>query len=437
MAPKEAIDSLIVRTFTDGIIDPEKEFLGPVRSGGTIRLETAPGCWGPMITPELKGGHEVTHPVYVEGAEPGDAVAIYIEEIEIVSKATASGADNPNEGHYLGDPFVLATNPVTGKKRPKTVVQGVGPDAIRDAETGEVVRPFSISHGYTIVFDDERTVGVTVGKEAAEHIGANAAEFSAKPEASIQHSILVIAPHDLVGVPTRLRPFLGQLGTSPSKALPDSHNAGDFGQFLVGAPHEYAITAEELDEHRTDGHLDIDAVRAGAVLVAPVKVPGAGVYAGDMHANQGDGEIAGHTTDVAGNVTLKVEVLKGRTLEGPVLFPVAEDLPFLAKPLTADERAAAEVVAREQGVTELEVNAPISVIGTGANLNDATNNGLARAAKLLNMSIGEVQNRATIVGAIEIGRHPGVVQVTFLAPLTALKEAGFGEIIAQQYGITG
>lgn len=437
MATKTAADNITVRTFTDGIIDPDKQFLGPVKSGGTIRLETAPGCWGPMITPELKGGHEVTQPVYVEGAEPGDAVAIHIENIEIVSKATASGADNPNEGHYLGDPFVLATNPVTGKKRPKTVVQGVGPDAIRDAETGESVSPFSVSHGYTMVFDDARTVGVTVGEEAAEKIGANASEYSAKPEASIQHSILVIAPHDLVGLPTQLRPFLGQLGTTPSQALPDSHNAGDFGQFLIGAPHEYAITEEELDEHRTDGHLDIDAVRAGAILVAPVKVPGAGVYAGDMHANQGDGEIAGHTTDVAGNVTLKVDVLKGRTLEGPVLFPVEEDLPFLAKPLTPEERQAAEVVAREHGVMELEVNAPISVIGTGANLNDATNNGLERAAKLLGMPVGEVQNRATVAGAIEIGRHPGVVQVTFLAPVQALQDAGFGDIIAEQYGITG
>ena len=29
----------------------------------------------------------------------------------------------------------------------------------------------------------------------------------------------------------------------------------------------------------------------------PVKVSGGGVYAGDMHAQQGDGEITGHTTD--------------------------------------------------------------------------------------------------------------------------------------------
>jgi hypothetical protein len=51
----------------------------------------------------------------------------------------------------------------------------------------------------------------------------------------------------------------------------------------------------------------------------------------------------------------------------------------------------------------VEQSAPISVIGTGADLNAATNNGLQRAADLLDMPLPEVKNRATITGAIEIG----------------------------------
>ncbi len=47
---------------------------------------------------------------------------------------------------------------------------------------------------------------------------------------------------------------------------------------------------------------------------------------GDMHALQGDGEIAGHTCDVAGRVTLRVDVVKGLRLDGPVLFPLPDDL---------------------------------------------------------------------------------------------------------------
>jgi acetamidase/formamidase len=216
--------------------------------------------------------------------------------------------------------------------------------------------------------------------------------------------------------------------------MPDSHNAGDFGSFLIGAPHEYAITGDQL-EARTDGHMDIDAVRAGSILICPVKTAGGGVYLGDMHALQGDGEIAGHTCDVAGTVTLQVHLLKGLNLEGPIILPVAEDLPFLAKPLTAEERTRAAEIAKSWGVPALEESAPISVIGTGPDLNAATDNGLARAAKLLGMSVPEVKNRATITGAIEIGRHPGVVQVTFRAPLDRLEKLGLAPFIRDQYGI--
>jgi formamidase len=230
-----------------------------------------------------------------------------------------------------------------------------------------------------------------------------------------------------------MRPFMGQLGTTPAIAMPDSHNAGDFGSFLVGAPHEYGLTAEQL-EMRTDGHMDCDAVRAGAILICPVKVPGGGVYTGDMHAFQGDGEIAGHTADVAGTLTLKVHVLKGLTIEGPILFPLEEDLPFLARPLTAEERERAEKVAGAWGLPQLEETAPISVIGTGANLNVATENGLARAASLLDMTVPEVMNRATITGAIEIGRHPGVVQVTFRVPLDRIERLGLLPFVKDQYG---
>src|SRR4051794_25449014 len=109
------------------------------------------------------------------------------------------------------------------------------------------------------------------------------------------------------------------------------------------------LTEAQL-EQRTDGHLDIDAVRAGAIVVAPVKVPGAGVYLGDMHALQGDGEIAGHTMDVAGTVTLQVDVLKARTLEGPVIFPLAEDLPPLARPLSERDRRDCLRLARQWGM---------------------------------------------------------------------------------------
>lgn len=343
---KASVSTLFVEEFTDAVLDPSRPMLGPVADGGRIVANTAPGCWGPMITPQLRGGHEVTKPVAVAGAEVGDAIAVRIQSIEITSLATASGTDRPIEGRFLGDPFVAPKCPGCGTLNPPTTIDGIGHCAVRCAKCGADASPFEISHGYTIAFDEQRTVGVTVPSSTAETYARSAAEFAALPRHSIQHPILTFAPHNLVGVMARLRPFLGQLGTTPAIAMPDSHNAGDFGSFLIGAPHQFAITPEQL-ELRTDGHMDIDSVRTGAVLICPVKVPGGGIYLGDMHAMQGDGEIAGHTCDVAGLVTLQVQVLKGLTIDGPILFPVADDLPFLAKPFTPEERKRAEMLAKQ------------------------------------------------------------------------------------------
>jgi formamidase len=430
----QARQTVFVDTFTDGTLGPDQPMLGPVADGGHVVVNTAPGCWGPMITPAIRGGHEVAQPVAVAGAEVGDGIAIRIRDIAVTSIATASGNDQPMEGRFNADPYCAPVCPGCGAEWPRTRVEGIGPEAIRCASCGADATPFTFTNGYTIAFDDTRSVGVTVGREAAEAIAQDAARYAALPDASIQNPILTFAPADIVALATRMRPFMGQLGTSPSATIPDSHNAGDFGAFLVGAPHRFALSAAELQQHKTDGHLDVDAVRAGAILVCPVKLPGGGVYLGDMHALQGDGEIAGHTCDVSGTVTLQVEVLKGLGIDGPVLFPVLEDLPFLARPLSAGERDRALALGRRYGVAELEDSWPVSVIGTGPDLNSATDNGLARAAELLDLTVPEVRNRATIAGAIEIGRHPGVVQVTFRAPADRLEARGLLGYAVEQYG---
>ena len=74
------------------------------------------------------------------------------------------------------------------------------------------------------------------------------------------------------------------------------------------------------------------------------------------------------------------------------------------------------------------------MVGSGANLNEATDNGVARLAELLDMPAEEVLNRVTISGAVEIGRLPGVVTVTMLAPLDRL-EKGLAELVKEQYGL--
>src|SRR5699024_8017417 len=136
-------------------------------------------------------------------------------------------------------------------------------------------------------------------------------------------------------------------------------------QFLLDAAHDYKKTGEALGD-RTDGHMDINRVREGAILICPVKVEGGGVYLGDMHAMQGNGEIAGHTTDVAGIVDLSVRVLKDLEVDGPILLPVEEDLPVVAKPSSKKEMEKARKLAEQWGVEKVEESYPLSFVGTGA-----------------------------------------------------------------------
>ncbi|MFB6108476.1 MAG: acetamidase/formamidase family protein [Haloplanus sp.] len=426
---------LDVDEYTLGLVGPEQEWAGTVADGGTVRTHTPPACWGPMITPEFRGGHEVTRPIRVENAEVGDALVVRIEDVEVTSVATATGSMAEREGAFGDDPFVDHRCPECGERWPATVVEGVGEESIRCANCGANASSFGFEYGYTVAFDDDRSVGLTVGEAGADDLAHRADEAMALPENSRQHPILLYKPSEMPGTLGHLRPFVGNIGTTPPVELPDSHNAGDFGQFLIGADHDWGLPDEDALADRTDGHMDSNDVRAGATLVCPVKVDGAGLYVGDLHANQGDGELSLHTTDVSGRTELTVEVVKGLDIDGPLLLPNAEDLPPIARPYDDAERAAGRELAEAYDVEEVVDAAPIQVVGSGATINDATDNAFARAGDLLDMSEGEVRGRCTFTGGVEIARLPGVVQLTMLAPMDRLEATGLAPHVRAQYDL--
>jgi formamidase len=414
-------------------VGPTMPMVGPVRDGGMIVFHSAPGCWGPMITPHLDGGHEVTEPVAVEGAQVGDAIALRIKEVVVTSKATASGTGTaaPDTRIRRGDQIVRKC-PQCDAEFPLTRLEGIGEGAIKCQECGAEAIPNHVTCGYTVVFNEQGTQALTVGSEQAAEIAKQADEYAALPPTSKQIPVLLLAKADMVGgILTRMRPFVGNIGTVPAIDVSASCNCGDFGQFLFDG----GLSQEQFDA-LTDGHLDADSVREGAILICPVKVDGGGVYVGDVHAMQGDGEIAGHTTDVSARVTVEVELIKGLALQGPLLLPPAEDLPFLSKPFSVSEHEKGRALALDWGEV-LEENTPLQFIGSGPDLNAATQNALERAAGLLEMSLEEVQNRVTLTGAIEIGRAPGLVTATLLAPAARLEAMGILHLAQEMYGPGG
>ncbi len=434
MAQREIQQELSVDQFTLGLVGPNQEWAGTVADGGTIKTHTPAGCWGPMVTPEFRGGHEVTRPIGVEGAEVGDAVAIRIKDVEVTSVATSTGSMDEREGAFGSDPFVDHECPNCGAEWPETIVEGTGEDAIKCAECGANASSFGFEYGYTVVFDKDRSVGLTVDDEAADDLAEDAEENMALPENSRQHPILLYKPSEIPGTLGHLRPFIGNIGTTPSVELPDSHNAGDFGQFLIGADHDWGLDSEDELDARTDGHMDISEVRPGAILICPVEVEGGGIYVGDLHANQGDGELSLHTTDVSGHTELEVEVIEDLDIDGPLLLPNEEDLPHIAEPYTDKEKEAGHALAEQHGV-DLDELGPIQVIGSGPTINDATDNAFDRAGKLLDMSEGEVRARCTFTGGVQIGRLPGVVQLDMLAPMETLEERGITDLVREQYDL--
>ncbi len=83
------------------------------------------------------------------------------------------------------------------------------------------------------------------------------------------------------------------------------------------APKEGEINCGTPGAH--GGNMDNRMVTEGATLYFPVNVSGALFALGDLHAAMGDGEVSVSGVEVAGAVTVKLEVVKGLKVEHPIL----------------------------------------------------------------------------------------------------------------------
>ena len=403
---------------------------GSLKDGDCLVAITAPGCWGPMITPSMKSGHEVTCPVKIENTEPGDAIAIFVEDVKILSRYAASGTGKTYPERYASDPSLEARCPNCGQKYPETVLKGIGENAVRCSKCGAVAIPQTLDNGYTVVYDETKNIAVTVQKETANAIAAKTERGEVfLPEHSSQNLATILAAGDVTDLVIRPRPMIGNIACSPAKEMPSSKNSGDLIESLNRTGLYGSCEASDM----TDGHMDINVVGKGCILLSPVKVPGAGLYVGDVHLTQGDGELAGHTIDLCSQVTLRVKVLKGMRLDGPVIIPVADEIDERFRPFKTEEYEAADSLLKEEG-SELKTRRyPIMVVGTGKGINAGIDSAVARAAKFTGLSAGEIKNLATVGGDVRIGRTTGSVFLTISLTEEVIERMGILEFVKQQY----
>ncbi|HEY81721.1 MAG TPA: acetamidase [Dehalococcoidia bacterium] len=112
-----------------------------------------------------------------------------------------------------------------------------------------------------------------------------------------QVGILELEKSKLKRIEIPLHPFLGSIGVAPR-----------FGRV------EPSLTPGEYG-----GNMDCVETKEGTTLYLPVWVRGAYFAFGDVHAAQGDGELCGVALETTAEVTIRLDVLKGRSIEWPRL----------------------------------------------------------------------------------------------------------------------
>ncbi len=421
--------TLEVKQLTD-LIGGNMEMVGPIDDGDYIRAVVPPGCWGPMITPSLKSGHEVSKPVALNGADYGDSVAIYIKKIDVISDYASSGTGERIEGRFSGDPTVNAICPFCNVKNPETYIDGIGSDSIKCSECNNPIIPQTMANGYTIAFNKDRSLGVTLDENATEEIAKKVSNGDEKsPINSKQHLSTILNKSDLEGVITRVHPMIGNIGCIPKKSIPSSRNGGDMLQSINSSRKTDPVLKSDI----TDAHMDINSVSEGSIIISPVKVKGGGIYFGDIHSLQGSGELAGHTIDVAADVIIQVKLIKNLPLEGPIIIPPEEEIDYRFRPFKKDEWERANKLFNQHNIVLDEKSYPVQFVGSGSNLNEGIDDCIDKVSSLLNMEKDEVKNRATISGEVEMGRTSGMVYITLMLPESKLKEIKILDYVKQMY----
>jgi acetamidase/formamidase len=211
-----------------------------------------------------RGGHILTGPIYVQGAQPGDTLEIQILELTtrvpygINNASQTSGVLGANYAGNAGPFYSGALDP-----------EYPG----RLSTTPPVIPPFGPVGNRNLI----RT-GTSRGREVAF--------FS-----------------EDVTVP--LGPFMGIMAVAPENPVVGSPGVTVAGVQSSTPPGVYG------------GNMDVKDLKAGSTLYLPVFHPGALFYTGDPHSAQGDGEVSGTAIEHSLTGTFRFVVHKGKAISGP------------------------------------------------------------------------------------------------------------------------
>ena len=208
-----------------------------------------------VLAVDLNLVHPMTGPVYVEGAKRGDILAVTLIDIE------------PDEYGYT------------------TIVPGFG--FLRDMFTEPFIANWQLNRLEAI---SAEVPGVKI------------------PFRGFMGSVGVLPGAPEVAKWLKRETALGEAGgialpPEPTGALPSSV-CGPEGS-------NKAECLRTIPPRENGGNMDVKQMVVGTTLLLPCFIDGCGLFVGDVHYAQGDGEVAGTAIETGAKVTVRTEVRKG------------------------------------------------------------------------------------------------------------------------------
>ena len=199
--------------------------------------------------------HPMTGPVFIEGARRGDVLAVTL--VDIAPDAYGYTLIVPGFG-FLRDKFTepyIANWQLTRLEATSEQIPGV-------------VIPFNGFMG---------SVGVLPGEPEIDNILAREAQLG-------QAGGIVLAPQPQGALPADL---CGPQGTFKDQCL------------------------RTIPPRENGGNMDIKQMQVGTTLLLPCFIDGCGLFVGDVHYAQGDGEVSGTAIEMGARVTVLTKVRQG------------------------------------------------------------------------------------------------------------------------------
>ena len=238
---------------------PDTEPIAMVKPGEEVILDTLDALDGQITrdtTPaelaavERRVAHALTGPLFIEGAEPGDLLAVHIEAIE---PQPFGFTVNFNDFGFLRDVFT----------EPGIVRWRIENGFATSGDLPGVRIPGAPFMG---------VMGVGPSRELFERIVAREEELAARGGK--------VAPPTAHGAV----PASGPIAETGLRTAPPRENGGN---------------------------VDIRQTTPGTTVYLPVFVPGALFSTGDANFTQGDGEVCGTAVEMGATLTARFEVIKG------------------------------------------------------------------------------------------------------------------------------